>query len=302
MSIGGKFVEQFDPTRGDLVYGRSDFRGQYLEDAKKKFGGAWMIVDDYNNASILAASGLFKGDGIKARQAAYNTANSYSGSDVSTHFYDVKGYLDRLYSDPKYNPSRSIHAPEEKKASEHARDEDEAVQWLIIRRACKFGLEWVVEHTAMARIHFVIDGLDMKGITQKEKIKTGNRRDAAVPITTSELCSIYRRWGKKVFQNRINFYEGKLEVAAPWDNASSRDLWEGYGRTRFQRKLQSFRSKLESRLFSPHDTEWERKVKDRMTDLEKTLTPALTRKEYYTAVDLLTEAEGRLPAPKWRKA
>lgn len=300
MALGDAFSDQFDARRGDLVYGRSDFRSAYLNEARKVFPKEWLIVDDYNNASILGANAIFVSDPGGVRPIAYVAAGDFDATTGVENIHDVKGYLDRLYAHPKYNPYRTLAAPEDKIAREHGRSPEESVEWLMIRRACKFGIEWIVGNGGGAQIHFVLDGLDMDAITRKEAVKIGQRVEAATPITTSELCSVYRRWARPGFAQRVAFYEAMRECRPPWENPTHAAAWRKYGAARYEKHLQRCAAALEAGLYSPHDAKWENKARAAVTALEKAAEPGVKAGRFYEAVDALHAYMAASPAPRWR--
>ena len=113
--------------------------------------------------------------------------------------------------------------------------------YLAIRRSCKFGLEYVCKTTASAvRIHFALDGIDIKKITRKE-LDAGRSY-----ITGSELRFAYRNWADFKGTGKILFYIEGTQVSAPWEQKTPEDaalagkvagyvddsLWLDYERTR----------------------------------------------------------------------
>jgi len=82
--------------------------------------------------------------------------------------------------------------------------------YLAIRRSCKYGLEYVCMTTASAvRIHFALDGIDIRKITGKE-LDAGRSY-----ITGSELRFAYRKWGRLQRNGEDTFlYRGYCGVGA----------------------------------------------------------------------------------------
>lgn len=318
MAIGDPFMKQFNPARGDIVYGRSDYRLPYLKDAKANFGDCWLIIDDYNNASVLSARGEYVKDrkDDQQRVLGHVTAAAQQFQKDPNPARPVSNYLDDIYKHPKYSPDRAIHAREDRLSKEHgeAYDEDAVtdanIQWVIIRRACKFGIEWVVENTGtQSEIHFVIDGLDMAEITTKKALKTTGRVEPAVPITTSELCSIYRKWHRPGYKHRIRFYLNQLETEPPWENKKTSNVWEVYGKARFDKYYLEYSKKLEGALFNPRNFENKTPIKAEadfknavaagLRQLNTAIAGFVSQKQYYAATDYIkTKIETLDPA--WR--
>ncbi|PHM45249.1 T3SS effector EspK [Xenorhabdus mauleonii] len=94
-------------------------------------------------------------------------------------------------------------------------------------RKCKGGLSWVVMSNdpivQNIKIHFILDGIDMKSVVRKESYN-GSRTN----ITASELRWIYRNRHNPKVKQKIHFWlRGQLSMP-PWENPESREIWKEY--------------------------------------------------------------------------
>ena len=115
---------------------------------------------------------------------------------------------DRLVGAEGFTPSGTS-----KKAKGSALEQNRS--YLAIRRACKFGLGLAATNAAFigAKVHFLLDGLDMQEVANKNP-RAGYGGRTSVSITTSELRYAFRNWGR--LNNAIVFYVNLLPVAPPW--------------------------------------------------------------------------------------
>ena len=123
----------------------------------KQHQAEFMPVYDGRNAKIR---GLWKrGDKFYARLSI-----AYPGEDHPK----VKDYWDALKQHPRFSPVTVFTASENKLKREHGQEmvwlikgtpTDHNQHMLAIRRACKFGVDYVVNFTP-GRVHFVLDGID----------------------------------------------------------------------------------------------------------------------------------------------
>ncbi|WP_429220202.1 hypothetical protein [Aeromonas veronii] len=219
--------------RGDLMYGTSFGRDEnYL----KK-------LEDYHKLNIINHSGGMNDGNEWARKGCRNTRsmiiNSYSDpvrSALSDEFDRLKKYGGdfRLSSLSKAIAMAKIGRPAkygfdfdgyQAVASTHENlkiSSKHIDEWLWWKRGSKSGIEMVAQQPSDSarRIHFILDGIDIRGVINKEDSLFGKT------ITASELRYIYRHWDR--LQGRVIFYrEGKM-VASPWEDAASSHLWNDY--------------------------------------------------------------------------
>ena len=100
-------------------------------------------------------------------------------------------------------------------------------EWTWWKRGSKSGIEMVSQNPASStrKLHFILDGADMEGVTTKYSERYGNS------ITASELRYVYRHWDS--LENKVIFYKGNKVTNAPWKDEASKDgkLWEAYKRS-----------------------------------------------------------------------
>lgn len=95
-------------------------------------------------------------------------------------------------------------------------------EWLWWKRGSKSGIEMVAQQSpnSKRRIHFILDEMNIYGVTHKDSKLFGNS------ITASELRYIYRHWGR--LQGKVIFYKDGKVVESPWENTLSAHLWNYY--------------------------------------------------------------------------
>lgn len=103
-----------------------------------------------------------------------------------------------------------------------------------LRRASKFGATQV-GNTLGARVHFVLDEIDMKDVLDKAEFpeKPGAVRKM-VPITTSELRALFRNWGFAC--KHVTFYRKQTVHPPPWDEDPKG--WTEYAKRRCEKYAQ----------------------------------------------------------------
>ena len=107
---------------------------------------------------------------------------------------------------------------------------------LVFRRACKFGLQFVIEQKK-GTVHFVLDvpvafGVPGNRIVSLDVVKKGQHA-GHVPITTSELRCCYRNRNAWIPTGRLKFYFNLNEVNPPWVEESND--WAIYEAHRIQK-------------------------------------------------------------------
>lgn len=247
------FNDDFNPGRGDLLYGKAATRVTYLDKWKSNWrnSGDFAIIDQLNSNIHL--------DNVNSyRDLSRLGALLSEKAQISTR-QEVSQYHDAL-TKTRFTPTSVLDATAEKikKGGEVAREWDEKKMTLVdrsdedmrlhdttrlaIRRACKFGIAYVAtnEHliTANAKILYAIDDLILDEIINKSSIHRSRRGEkkapklgdassfpvqnvvvkefSGIPITTSEMRYIYRHWSR--LKNVVKFYANfsRLELA-PWE-------------------------------------------------------------------------------------
>ena len=295
------FIREYDPRRGDLLYGikmpRAIVQGKWQQhwqsvvkgktasaqekaEAQEKIdAGSLYICDRYNNHFELAEPQTYRtpntlaGKFANLSQQTTTAGNKQLSADQQAR---IQAYASGIQAS-RFSPAAAMNAPSAKLALEGAEKAhfNKKRKWwealtdqkrdlsreraalsanvtqLAIRRACKFGIGMVGEDPQFkdAKIHFILDGLDMAKIATKDTIDGGwlldkGRKDY-VSITTSELRYVYRNWGK--LSSKVNLYVKGNLVEAPWvsdwknldtfDNQTpkinaEKALWDAYGQQR----------------------------------------------------------------------
>jgi hypothetical protein len=98
---------------------------------------------------------------------------------------------------------------------------------IAIRRSCKFGIHYFVERKS-ARLHYILDGMDVDAIVRKDRYTNEVTGKAKVPICTSEVRYIFRHWNRLSATNRLLFYLNFNTVEAPWSNNTFQGTWPGW--------------------------------------------------------------------------
>lgn len=139
-----------------------------------------------------------------------------------------KTFAKKLNEHPRYNPSTV------KSLGTLAR-KNNSYAFAMIRKACKFGLQYVTQHTVAGRIHFLIgsgnDWADVVGKTVRT-VASGSGTVERVPITVSELRWAFRNHERVA--GRILFYDDQLMLRpAPW--VSDPASWRAYANARIRK-------------------------------------------------------------------
>jgi hypothetical protein len=246
------FAQLFDPQRGDLVYGRSEERERYSSRlppaTQKTLDACYWMVDDYNDAagvSMARLDGAPPGSpiGDDPSQIPRREDRAYLGAFKQSRFTpDAIRNVPRDALLAKAQPRPTLPNPA-RFAELHA----------STRRACKFGIEYVLDHLPPGGlVHFILDGLGNElikieseyppAVKRKKVYVQGGYQSRHVPITTSELLSVYRNWDR--YRGSVLFYRNFACINPPWeqetDEVPSRTTWRCYARAR----VDKYRAKL----------------------------------------------------------
>ncbi len=248
--IGKDFSELFNVKRGDLMYGLREQRDiyRYHFDAMTKTtlgSDEWWTMDQYNNTygiQILMDKAMLDGtvQADQANQAIPSSNTRVMHTDMlkkmmgtpNRNLYKILDEFDRdgeamiLYQGQVWDSGTDPTIMKMKAQSDRS-----------IRKACKFGLEYVadVHKNNGSCIHFLLDGLDMDKVINKNKVtiyRTGTDKieRVFVPITYTELRNVYRKWLTDGFNQAIYFYRNFEHVRAPWEENPA--AWRQYAQTR----------------------------------------------------------------------
>ncbi len=247
------FVADFNPERGDLMYGIRDARTVYVSKWQEHIsqnmervvnflkvvadGGKpnWNIIDNYNDYFFLGGNMDFSSSSSysKAVGELYSRLGNVCGGKTidksstwksQTQLLQRTAYVHEL-EHSRFSPIGTLEAPAAKLNSEgftaaNSGNAEGAQKqnrsYLAIRRACKFGIAMVASDMAFAgcKVHFVLDGQELQQVAQKTpRVGYGGR--TAVSITTSEVRYVFRNWDK--LKSTVTFYVNLKSVAAPWE-------------------------------------------------------------------------------------
>ena len=219
----------------------------------------WNIIDNFNDHFFLGGAVDFSPGGSEckglsqfyARLQSISRTLANEGEGRQADQIDQRAAYSQQLERSRFSPLKVFNAPKAKvdaegftPASKKKKDKASALEqnrsYLAIRRACKFGLGLAATNAAFmgAKVHFLLDGLDMQEVANKaSRVGYGGR--TAVSITTSELRYAFRYWGR--LSGVITFYVNLQPVAAPWLNDWSLSPLAGRGPdpTRLRRKSRS---------------------------------------------------------------
>ncbi len=256
-------LDYYNLQRGDLVYGIGDEINKYLDHlynngklattftAMKLKTDRYAAINTYNRALVTKAFTMngtnIEVDLAKIRDAAPGVDGSTTKSGYTKH------YIGQLLASPKFSPSTvsgDLDDPSSDKLktallkgrdnvnqSTDPADVAAAAKELAIRRSCKFGIEYVLK-LDKAMIHYVLDGMDMLKVAQKDWFdKTIPRMGASISfrkisICTTELRYLFRNWGRIGPTGRVKFYYNYTEIVPPWtdDFFKATKQWADYAK------------------------------------------------------------------------
>lgn len=239
MAVGQPFNQQF--KAGDVIYGISQARAPYVNSLAAGVAhhlrsvGQFLICDEFNNRTFgqvpnhdfgigqsPSSTASIKSNLTHHQQALYLSPIQRTG---------LQEYYDAL-KDTKYAPLQAVKT---KIATVLAKG-NQNMEDLVFRRACKFGLQFVIEHR-LNTVHFVLDAPAVLGILGNRidslDVVTKAQHGGHVPITTSELRCCYRNRAAWIPSGRLKFYFNLLEVNPPWDDEPA--IWAIYEAHRIQK-------------------------------------------------------------------
>ena len=131
--------------------------------------------------------------------------------------------------DPK-TPTNTGKSPERMESGQFVlRDQETIIDDIIVRRSCKFLLYDSIDRGS--DIAYTLDDLDLARVASKAKVEeTVDRsgvstRERKVPICTTELREIFRRWD--YFEEHLTFYTNFEACLPPWFTHGLQD-WAQY--------------------------------------------------------------------------
>jgi hypothetical protein len=231
--MSNDICQQFDPYRGDLLYGFAADRGELQNHLnaypmgcplRRFFDAGYdqiLITVDYINDSLFGGDTLFQGGKGKIQQKAAAITD-----DWVTEFW-------QQISAHRFSPLEAFNTPYEKRNKEGWNDLANDRYYLAIRRGCKFGFEYILNSVISpdAKIHFLLDRFDRNNgermVQAVKKEASTARGRTAVSITYSEIRYVYRNWDR--LRNRVLFYYNFDKDEAPWEDDGRFALWNDVG-------------------------------------------------------------------------
>jgi hypothetical protein len=155
---------------------------------------------------------------------------------------ELQSFYDNLLVDPKNAPATAMGLSQRSLLKKGNRD----LADIQIRRACKFGIDYVINRGNT--VHFVLDlpvrddqGFDQEQLSgqfmQSKDIVEKKAFAGYVPITTSELRICYRNWTTWGPTGRLKFYKNLVETPAPWVQDPA--TWQQYENHRLLKQFKS---------------------------------------------------------------
>lgn len=249
MAIGQTFRQQF--KAGDVVYGISQARAPYINSLDPavaphlRASGHYLICDEFNNRTFGHVMGhdIAPGVGLQLNTKTAIKTNlghhRHGVTDPTQHTFVVdmnrlqRAALEDYYealSGTKYAPLKAVKLSTGKVLDKGNQNKED----LVFRRACKFGLQYFIEHKK-ANVHFVLDVPAYMNVPgnrlNSEDIVFKVQHAGHVPITTSELRCCYRNRMAWVPTGRLKFYFNLVEVNPPW--VGEAEIWAHYERHRY---------------------------------------------------------------------
>ncbi|NHB95209.1 hypothetical protein [Photorhabdus stackebrandtii] len=250
--------DNYNKDNGDLFYGLASERGRYIRETNPKFNpddpeNAAMIIDVYNNGTsmiilnknakkistnrLLNFINNFKKDKLQnlmkdpEKYAKDIKVNNDLRADISSRKIEKyplwNDYFEAGIRNEKFNISNIFKETVSKYNSDyyhtwHVYGGSPAPR-LLWKRGSKLGIE-IAASNQRTKIHFILDGLDIKKVVNKTKGPTPLKAGPGESITASELRYAYRN--RTRLAGRIHFYENGKETIAPWDKDP--ELWQKY--------------------------------------------------------------------------
>ncbi len=230
------FGEQFQPSRGDMIFGlsavvtgyrsfwsklsaRGDILAAYFSgpEVERWTGGLASALSEFAGGRKVATPETQERDtgrertlamqvSAVARQFYQNIQARYSGcSSTTANRQFVRRFVAEL-AESDYSFTKTVR--------QHMGQGLRAIQEKVISRSSKSALATLTSPQSRAVVHFALEGVDMEAVIRK------TRRS----VTGSELRWLYRH--RQHLAGRVIFYQGQQRVDAPWDTHAS--AWKTY--------------------------------------------------------------------------
>jgi len=220
-----------DESRGDLIYGLSDPRHNYLRVVVDGYKGiddkSALTIDHYNLAiakaiRLKALADFELSDDASPRQVLNAVRTDARLLDVMKLAFGNYVLWDSYFSagreNEKFNIS-TIYGDVSRRWGEspfHDWWVDDTGPQLLWKRGSKLGL-YMAAHNAGQKIHFVLDDLNTSAVVTK-------KGEFGHSVSASELRYAFRN--RHALRGKIHFYKGGWEVSAPWQTSPWK--WSAY--------------------------------------------------------------------------
>ncbi|MGQ5523259.1 hypothetical protein ACUHMQ_08370 [Chitinimonas sp. PSY-7] len=239
MTIGQPFNQQF--KAGDVIYGISQARAPYVNSLPAGVAhhlrsvGQFLICDEFNNRTFGRVP--VQDFGVGEPPSTKNNINANLAHHKQVDYLSplqkaaLQEYYDALKG-TRYAPLEAVKT----QISTLLQKGNQNTEDIIFRRACKFGLQFVIQQRR-GTVHFALDVPPQFGIPGNRidslDVVTREQHAGHVPITTSELRCCYRNRKDWVPSGRLKFYFQLQEVNPPWVDDPA--VWAIYEAHRIQK-------------------------------------------------------------------
>ncbi|CAQ84895.1 MULTISPECIES: hypothetical protein [Photorhabdus] len=233
--------DNYNEENGDLFYGLAAQRGRYIKSVNPNFdpdktNSSPMVIDVYNNHvsnTILNKYPLDKLGKLYGNPQKYAKDIKVTNSlqqDVAASkrgWYPLwNDYFKAGNENKKFNIADIYKETRNQYGSDYYHTWHEptgAAPKLLWKRGSKLGIAMAASNEK-TKIHFVLDGLNIQEVVNKQKGSTPLEQGRGESITASELRYAYRN--RERLAGKIHFYENDQETIAPWEK--SPELWQNY--------------------------------------------------------------------------
>lgn len=233
------FNASFKPFRGDVIYGTTEARADYLENFLKSPECGQMTTPRFQQPFSHRTRGIYIND-YNEQVASANFTKPRDIQYAEPNWMRQEDYLEALQQS-RYAPSTIVTSAWQDYAKGDAgvgpdtlktvEEWAELAKNLAVRRACKFGIEYVTTELQDARVHYILDRINLQEVVSKTpRLLTTTTHTSGVSITTSELRFLFRVWHRFRRGDRVIFYTHGQSTQAPWEIRA--DLWVPYAKQR----------------------------------------------------------------------
>ncbi|EOG2476927.1 TPA: hypothetical protein SMF39_004413 [Serratia marcescens] len=248
--MGMDFFNQFDPSRGDMIFGLSSEIAKYRSwwaffSRRADYLAALIPVEINSEIHSQFINRMLSPDALVSFQNAwadYGRMDKDERSIINTYYENVLQAEDAIYEKIIERQDGCFHAFNNIKLArkytahlknheryafrqtffsyglglfESTREKVISSLGKFISRASKAGLDMIISSAGDEKVHFILDGINLSRVILKE---------GEMSFTGAELRYLYRN--RKILKDKVKFYRNGKETPPPWeDNASS---WNAY--------------------------------------------------------------------------